>query len=45
MINNLIGRGNINEQMVNSTGFFTHVLLNKNKEGLFYCQLYFFSLN
>jgi len=45
MINDLIGKGNVNEQLSYSVHFFTHVLLNKNSEGLYFCQLFFFSLN
>jgi hypothetical protein len=45
MINSLINKGNINEQLTNSIHYFTYILLNKNKEGLRYCQLYFYSLN
>jgi hypothetical protein len=45
MINNLINKGNVNEQLTYSIHFFTHILLNKNKDGLYYCQLFFISLN
>ena len=45
MINTLIGKGNVNEQLTYSIHFFTHVLLNQNKEGLYYYQLYFYGLN
>lgn len=45
MINDLIGKGNVNEQLTCSIHFFTHVLLNKNKDGLYYCQMFFFNLN
>jgi len=45
MINKLINKGNVNEQLTNSIHYLTHILLNKNKEGLQYCQLFFISLN
>ena len=45
MINNLINKGNIKEQLTNSIHFFTNILLNKNKDGLQYCQLFFISMN
>ena len=45
MINNLIGKGNVNEQLTKSCYYFTHILLNKNKNGLNYCQIFYFGLN
>lgn len=45
MINNLIGKGNVNEQLTKTVFYFTHVLLNKNKDGLYYCQIFYFGLN
>jgi len=45
MINNLIGKGNINEQLTCSQMYFTHVLINKSEYGLNYCQVFYFSLN
>ena len=45
MINNLIDKGNVNEQLTNSIHFFTHILLNKNEDGLQYCQLFFIGMN
>jgi len=45
MINSLINKGNVNEQLTNSIHFFTHILLNKNKDGLYYCQLFFIAMN
>lgn len=45
MINDLIGKGNVNEQLTNSIYYFTHILMNQNKDGLYYCQIFFFGLN
>ena len=45
MINNLVGKGNVNEQLTRSCYYFTHILLNTNAEGLNYCQIFYFGLN
>jgi hypothetical protein len=45
MINNLIGKGNVNEQLTCSCYYFTHILINKNNLGLNYCQIFYFGLN
>jgi hypothetical protein len=45
MINHLIGKGNVNEQLTCSVFYFTHILLNKNAKGLNYCQIFYFGLN
>lgn len=45
MINNLIGKGNVNQQLTHSVYYFTHVLMNTNKDGLHYCQIFYFGLN
>jgi hypothetical protein len=45
MINKLIGKGNVNEQLTKSCFYFIHILLNKNKNGLYYCQIFYFGLN
>jgi hypothetical protein len=42
MINNLIGKGNVNEQLTHSVYYFTHVLMNTNKDWLRYCQIILF---
>lgn len=45
MINDLIGKGNVNEQLTKSCYYFTRILLNKNQYGLNYCQVFYFGLN
>lgn len=45
MINNLIGKGNVNQQLTHSVYYFSHVLMNTNKDGLHYCQIFYFGLN
>lgn len=45
MINDLISKGNVNEQLTNSIYYFTHILMNQNKDGLYYCQIFYIGLN